>query len=195
MPAAPAGETESDRQQAEADAQYHVGRLASILAVEEPLRTIRAAVHGHLQQLGIDDPHQCANLIGNTVMALEYPVQNYLAGGRSADELRDRLDTLREQAPQEKHKALKKPGERITADNRFPAGAIDYYKKIWGKETDSTKPFTTSYGAQLTTQDIEHAITADLRRVAVTAAFSVTKLPTKRGSGNLAGSDGVVSRS
>ncbi|NCY23510.1 MAG: hypothetical protein EBX37_01235 [Alphaproteobacteria bacterium] len=139
---------------------FYAERLEKLLRGDDFRAKGRGAIAGRMRELGISRPIMIANIIGNTANGVEYPVERFLRGQGPEEEMAGRLRELHTTARSDSRQHLKRQ------DDRFPPELIEYYIETDGKK--DVAPLQTP-GGMLSRLDIEHALTAEARRVAVEA--------------------------
>ena len=138
---------------------------------------IREAMHSHLTTLGITDPAQLANLIGNAAFSVEAPLEGFQSNELSKEQLITKLQALQEQAERQKLELLQKtPIRGKTPDNRFPKGAIEHYvRHNCGAHPEA--PAFVYEQKTIIPMNLHNAIGADVRMVGISACVKTAGLP------------------
>jgi hypothetical protein len=145
--------------------------LQEILTIEGARGQVRRAMHQRLTQLGVTDPGQMRNLIGNASFTIEAPVALHASGEINGAEFTARMEKIHAQAQEQKQRLLHKPPVRgQEASANFPSGAIHHYN-THQCGLNLNGPAFSENGPAISAADLHHAISADIRMQGTVAAL------------------------
>ncbi len=133
---------------------------------------IRRAMHKRLQDLGITEPKCSANLLGNAITPLDFPLDYLHEGAMPPEQVTERFRKLKETAVETRLKNLgREPVRGKAPEARLPSGAAEYYQQASQSPEPFKQPPFRNGAEEISVSNLFQILVSDLRITAIDAVM------------------------